>query len=197
MSETTLNIDEHESIETSAANAGKVKVWDPLVRAFHWLTLVAVVVAFISEDWREVHEFAGYFVMGALAVRIVWGLIGTKHARFSDFVPSPRGLLDYLKGTLHGQETRYLGHNPAGGAMVVALMATLVAVCVTGWMMGLDAFWGAEWVEEVHEGTTNVLLGLIGLHVAGVLWSSYRTRENLVRSMVTGVKDGVETTKGQ
>lgn len=188
MRDATLNIEEHEGEPGLTTGPATVKVWDLLVRSFHWITLVGVVVAFLSEDWQDVHEIAGYVVMGALAIRIVWGLIGTVHARFSDFVPTPGGLLAYLQSMLRGKERRYLGHNPAGGAMAVTLMLMLAAIGVTGWMMGLDAYWGEEWLEEVHEFLANGLLALIGLHIVGVLWSSYRHRENLVRGMITGVK---------
>lgn len=173
---------------TSQNTQSQIKVWDIVVRLFHWTTVAGVLIAFLSEEWRDLHKLAGYVVMGALAVRIVWGLIGPPHARFTDFVPGPVRLVSYLREMLARRESRHLGHNPAGGAMVIALLLTLMLTCVTGWMLTLDAFWGDELVEEAHEILSNALLVLIPLHIAGVIWSSRRHRENLVKAMVTGNK---------
>jgi cytochrome b len=97
-------------------------------------------------------------------------------------------LLTYLRDTARGREARYLGHNPAGAAMIVALVAVLGGICATGWMMGMDAYFGVEWVEDAHEALVNVLIGLVVLHIAGVAVASLRHRENLVKAMVTGLK---------
>ena len=94
----------------------------------------------------------------------------------------------YLRDVALIRAPRYLGHNPAGGLMIIALMATLIGTCVTGIMMTTDAFWGVKWVEEVHQVLANVMLGLIALHVIGVLVASFEQRENLVKAMVTGMK---------
>lgn len=165
-----------------------VRVWDVVVRVFHWSTVTLFTLAWLIEKPRDLHEALGYTLMAILVVRILWGFVGTRHARFTDFVPSPRGFMAYLRAMLAGREPRYLGHNPAGGAMVVALMLTLAAIGTTGWMMGLDGFWGAEWVEELHEGLASFALLLVLAHVAGVAYASLRHGENLVRAMWTGVK---------
>lgn len=175
--------------ETDGRTARKVPVWDLLVRAFHWSTVTLFAAAYLIDRPRHLHETLGYALVAILAVRVVWGFVGTRHARFSDFVPTPAGLLRYLRDLAAGRERRYLGHNPAGGAMVVALMATLAGIGVSGWMMGLDAFWGEGWVEELHEGLVSFGLLLIALHVAGVIYESLRHGENLVRAMITGQKD--------
>lgn len=171
-----------------AAGAG-VRVWDPVVRLFHWTVVTGCVLnLFILEDGDLAHEIVGYVVAAALAIRLVWGFVGTKYARFSDFVPTPSRLVAYLSALLRGREPRMLGHNPAGGLMMLALMALLAGVCLTGWMSTLDAFWGEEWLEELHETLANAIIVLALLHAAAALFESWRHRENLVWAMVTGWK---------
>jgi len=166
-----------------------VKVWDPLVRVLHWGLVASFAIAFITADeLRGVHEWAGYVLAVIVSLRIAWGLIGTRHARFVDFVYGPGTVLAFLRDTLRFRAARYLGHNPAGGAMVIALLVILAAVAATGIMMESDAFWGEEWVEEVHEACANIALALVGLHIAGVLLASVEHGENLVRAMITGRK---------
>jgi cytochrome b len=166
-----------------------VKVWDRFVRIFHWSLVALFATAYATGDEIErVHIAAGYAIAALLALRILWGFAGPAHARFSSFVRSPREVIVYLRDVARVRAPRYLGHNPAGGLMIIALMATLVGTCVTGVMMTTDAFWGAKWVEEVHQALANVMLGLIALHVIGVLVASFEHRENLVKAMVTGMK---------
>lgn len=165
-----------------------VPVWDLVVRLFHWSTVVLFAAAYLIERPRDLHEALGYLLLTVLAVRVVWGFVGTQHARFTDFVPAPGALARYLRDLAAGRERRYLGHNPAGGAMVVALMLTLAATGTTGWMMGLDAFWGQDWVEDLHEGLATFAVLLIAIHVVGVIYESLRHGENLVRAMITGKK---------
>ncbi|MAT66538.1 MAG: cytochrome B [Gammaproteobacteria bacterium] len=180
-----------------------VRVWDPLVRIFHWTLVMAFFTAYLTEDdWLDLHTLAGYTVLGLVAFRLLWGLIGTRHARFGDFVKRPREVLAYLRQVLTLHPRRYLGHNPAGGLMIVLLLASLLAT--TGF--GL-AVYGAEegagplagmfagvsegtghLVEEVHEFFANFTLFLVAVHVAGVIVESLLHGENLVRSMVTGRK---------
>ncbi len=166
-----------------------VKVWDPVVRIFHWSLVTAFIVAWLTgDDFETLHEFAGYVILGLVAVRLVWGLVGPRYARFSQFAPSVASITAYLRDMISGRERRYLGHNPAGGAMVVALILALIATGGTGWMMTLDMFWGAEWVEEAHEVLANLMLLIVGLHIAGVVLASFRHGENLVSAMISGRK---------
>jgi len=166
-----------------------VKVWDPLVRLFHWSLVASFAVAWITGDeWKALHIWAGYAAAALIAFRVVWGLFGSRYARFTQFVRSPGTVAAYLKDLLAGREARYLGHNPAGGAMILALILSLSALCLTGWMYTTDAFWGEEWVEEAHGALANLLLVLVGLHLAGVALASLKHKENLVRAMVTGRK---------
>lgn len=166
-----------------------VRVWDPLVRIFHWSLLMAFIAAYATGDeWEKLHVQIGYVVLGLVAFRLIWGLIGSTHARFTDFIYRPSTTLAFLKDSVAFKAKRYLGHNPAGGAMVIALLVTLSAIGATGYMMTMDAFWGAEWVGELHEAFVTVSLILIALHVAGVLLASFEHKENLVKSMITGRK---------
>ncbi|XBO39290.1 cytochrome b/b6 domain-containing protein [Alsobacter sp. KACC 23698] len=176
---------------TPPADAGtrQVRVWDPFVRIFHWSLVGLFALAFATGDEIErVHVAAGYGIAGLVGLRIVWGIIGSRHARFIDFVRSPAAVLAYGRAALAGRAIRFRGHNPAGGAMVVALLFMLAGTSVTGIMMTTDAYWGAEWVEVLHEGLVYASLGLIGLHVVGVIFSSVAHRENLVKAMITGRK---------
>lgn len=165
-----------------------IRVWDLGVRLFHWSLVVMVAAAYLTEDARKIHRYLGYAVLMLVGFRLIWGLIGPKHARFADFVPGPRGLVSYLRDIMAHREKRYLGHNPAGGAMVIGLLITLIAVGATGYMIGMDAWFGAKWVEELHEVLVNGLLALIVLHIGGILFSSLRHGENLVAAMITGKK---------
>lgn len=110
-----------------------IKVWDPLVRYGHWLLVVGFFVAYFTEDEAlSVHVWAGYLVAGVVLARLAWGLVGTSHARFSDFLYRPADMVGYLKGLLKGSAMRYIGHSPAGAAMVFMLLASLVATTGSG-----------------------------------------------------------------
>lgn len=166
-----------------------VKVWDLFVRVFHWSLATLFIVAYATGDEIErVHIAVGYTIAALLSLRIVWGFVGPRHARFKNFVRPPRDVFRYLRDVALFRAPRYLGHNPAGGAMIVALLAMLAATCATGFMMTTDAFWGADWVEGVHETLANLTVGLIVFHVLGVLIAGFEHRENLVKAMITGRK---------
>lgn len=166
-----------------------VRVWDPFLRIFHWLLVVLIAAAWLtSDELKTVHKAAGFAIAGLLALRILWGLIGPQHARFADFLRSPRAVAAYLAAMWRGDEPRFLGHNPAGGAMVLALLLTIASTALTGWLQTTDAFWGSSLMEEVHEVFANLILLLVAFHLAGVLLASLRHRENLVRAMIDGRK---------
>jgi cytochrome b len=152
-----------------------VKVWDPFVRVFHWLLVGLFALAYVTgDDVQPVHNAAGYAIAGLLALRIVWGFLGPRHARFRDFVRTPREALAYLKDMLLGHPRRYIGHNPAGGLMVIALIAMLGLTSMTGYMMTTDAYWGSKAMEELHEVLANATVALVALHVLGVLTASFQ-----------------------
>ena len=166
-----------------------IKVWDPFVRVFHWSLATLFLGAYATgENAGQVHIAAGYAIAGLIALRIGWGLVGPRHARFSNFVRSPREVLTYLRDVIMFRAPRYLGHNPAGGVMIIALLVLLLGTGLTGYLMTTDVFWGAKWIEEVHEALANLTVGLIVFHVVGVLISSLKDGENLVKSMITGWK---------
>ena len=171
------------------------RVWDPFVRVFHWSLVTSFAVAWFSPQTTPatLHYWAGYAAASLIMLRLIWGFLGTPHARFSSFVRHPRTVIRYVQDILKGREARYIGHNPAGGAMVLALMAMMVGTSLTGWMMTTDRYFGVAWVETVHELASHALLVLILAHLGGVALASYRHRENLVRAMVSGrkrVEDG-------
>lgn len=171
------------------APAPVVRVWDPIVRLFHWTVVVCCILAgFVFDDGKSIHQTIGWVAMTALAIRIVWGFIGTRHARFTDFVPGPTRLFAYIGALVRGRESRHLGHNPAAAVMIVALMILLAATGVTGWMLTLDAYFGSEVLEEAHEVLTTMIFLLVVVHVAAAIWESLRHRENLILSMITGLK---------
>ena len=174
-----------------AVRQGEAKVWDPLVRIFHWGLVAAFLVAWATGDEIErLHIAVGYCVIGLVAFRIVWGFVGGRHARFADFVRGPRAVASYLRDTAELRAKRYLGHNPAGGAMIVAVLTMLSIIGATGFMMTTDAFWGVAWVQDAHETAVSLTLGLVVLHILGVVVASYEHGENLVRAMITGRKRG-------
>ena len=174
--------------DESVAGAGWVKVWDPLLRLAHWGLAAAVTLALVSSEDRGLHEAAGYVALGIVGLRIVWGVVGPVHARFSDFVRSPGTVLSYMRDLFRLNARRYLGHNPACGAMIVALLLLTLAAGVSGWMSETDRFFAVAWVEDLHSACGNLMLFLVIGHVLGVIASSLLHRENLVRAMVTGLK---------
>lgn len=183
--------DTHSDISETGArpSPATVRVWDPLVRIFHWSLVVLFFFAFATGDeWDKAHIYSGYAVAGLIAFRLIWGLVGSQHARFSDFVYGPTTVIGFLRDTLRFRAKRYLGHNPAGGLMVLALLAAVTTIATTGHMLRMDAFWGVEWVEEMHELAVYGTLVLIVLHIGGVILASFEHGENLVRSMITGRK---------
>ncbi len=169
-----------------------VRVWDPFVRVFHWSLVALFIGAFVTGDEAtNAHVAIGYGIAALLALRVVWGFIGPRHARFSDFARSPREVMAYVRDVALMKAPRHVGHNPAGGAMILALILMLAATCATGVAMTTSAFWGSKIMEEVHEVLANATVALIVLHVAGVAIASLMHRENLVKAMFTGRKRAV------
>ncbi|HFQ15385.1 MAG TPA: cytochrome B [Rhodobacteraceae bacterium] len=198
-----------------------IKVWDPLQRLLHWGLVASIAIAWLTgEDGEALHEWAGYAALGIVGVRLIWGVIGPRYARFTQFIRGPQQVIAYARDVVQRREKRYVGHNPLGAVMVLALLATTAATGITGWLMvkperlamlpEVSAFitpafadsdeereygeygeygeGSMEALEEIHEFLANLLLLLIVLHVAGVIYTSIRHRENLARSMVTGTK---------
>lgn len=169
----------------------KVLVWDLPTRVFHWLLAASFAGAFLtadSERLRDVHVTLGYTMLGLLAFRLLWGVIGTRYARFSSFAFGARSVLAYLRSLVTRSPRHYAGHNPAGSWATYALILLAVATGATGYATYNGI--GGHWLEELHEGIANTLLAVVFVHIAGVLASSLIHRENLVRSMINGMKRG-------
>jgi cytochrome b len=169
----------------------KILVWDWPVRLGHWLLVGAFALAWLtseSEELRLVHAFAGGTVVGVVLFRLVWGVLGTRHARFASFLRGPGAVRDYLRGLPRRAAPHATGHNAAGGWAVVGLLALGLFAGASGWLIYEDI--GGEWLGELHEGLAATLLTIATLHVAGVAASSLAHRENLVRAMITGWKRG-------
>ncbi|MGR9073983.1 MAG: cytochrome b/b6 domain-containing protein [Gammaproteobacteria bacterium] len=197
-----------------------VKVWDPIVRIGHWILAIAFFTAYLTEDdWLTQHVWAGYLVGAVVLIRVIWGFIGSRHARFGNFVRRPGKTLLYFKNLITGKPQHYIGHNPAGGLMVLALLASLAGTTLTGLKLyaveenkgplavamqsksegfesGFTVDKEAEEIwEELHETFANLTLFLVFLHVGGVVASSIVDRENLVKAMLTGKKKIDDTYK--
>ena len=180
----------------------KVKVWDLAVRLSHLLFGVLVLGAFLTAEEDSlvpVHTRVGLVLLGVVLFRVVWGFVGSKHARFTDFVRSPRVVLAELSLMARGKAGHFLGHNPVGAVMVVTLLATLLGVALSGIVISQGPEWSgpllmskstAHAVKELHEALAGALPVLIVLHVAGVLLSSLLEKQNLIAGMVTGFKRG-------
>ena len=169
----------------------QIRVWDAPVRTFHWLLALCFVGAYISsesESWRLLHVTLGYTMGGLIAFRLVWGVLGTRYARFGSFVRSPSAVRGYVKGMVAGRRVHYIGHNPAGAVAIVLMLLVGAAIVASGYAVYNEL--GGDWLEEVHEFVGNAMLVLVGVHLAGVAVASYLHRENLPRAMVTGVKQG-------
>ena len=169
-----------------------VKVWDPLVRVLHWSLASVFLANFITEGGDPLHNWLGYAALFLIGVRFVWGWIGSRHARFSDWVRGPRALRHYLRERVAGRSRRQLGHNPAAGAMMLALLIGVALVGVSGWLQTTDRFFGAQWLEELHEVLAYGVLTMVGLHVAAAVSESMHYRENLIASMFHGRKRALD-----
>ena len=166
-----------------------MNVWPVWVRALHLGLMASVIVAWCAgEPALRWHEGAGYVALALVALRCLGGWRGGHYVRFAQFVRSPAAVRRYAAAVVHRREARHLGHNPLGGWMVLALLACVALVSLTGWLYTLDMFWGLAWLEWLHRVLAWSLLGLIGLHVAGVAFTSWRHRENLPAAMLSGRK---------
>ncbi|MEO8297980.1 MAG: cytochrome b/b6 domain-containing protein [Burkholderiales bacterium] len=170
-----------------------IRVWDPLVRSLHWLLAASVLAAWtsghgLSRWFDEIHHIAGYLAVFAVVVRTVWGFVGARHARFGQFVRSPRATWVYARQLRARCEPRYIGHNPLGGWMVLVLLVTVACLSLSGFLYTTDWLWGYAWLSDLHATLAWVILGLVLGHVAGVVLMSLRHGENLVAAMLHGRK---------
>ena len=201
----------------------EVKVWDFFIRVFHWTLVLSFTITYLSGDEEnQLHIYFGYVIGFLVIFRVIWGLIGSKYARFSNFIHSPAKVISYLISLKSKAPIHYMGHNPAGGYMIIMLLFMLTVTTFTGLQaygakghgplannfVGIaliteayarrgrhgdddhrqrneeeDEFW-----EEMHEASANVTVFLIIIHILGVIVSSIKHKENLVKSMITGEK---------
>lgn len=180
----------------------EVRVWDPFVRIFHWSLVLTFTVAYVTgEELEGLHNNAGYAVLGLVLLRIIWGFVGTRYARFRDFVYPAAEIKGFLQDTLARRARRYLGHNPAGGAMIILMLLSLLVTTLTGIafygiedgagplaLLAGSPEWVEEMLEEVHEFFANFMVLLVVVHIIGVIVESRLHRENLARAMVNGRK---------
>jgi cytochrome b len=165
-----------------------LKVWDIWVRLTHWAVAGIVMWNLFAEAGNYVHRVAGYVAVGLVASRVVWGVIGTRTARFSVWWPSAAQLLAYLRSLIARKTVHHVSHNPLGALMIAALWALVLSLGVTGWMMRLDAFWGDEGLENIHHFLASALEICVYVHIAAAIAMSVYLRENLIGAMVTGIK---------
>lgn len=168
----------------------RFKVWDPLVRAFHW-SLVGAFAAnalFVSTS-SNLHLVLGYVIVGLVALRIVWGIVGRGYARFSTFPIDVRAATMQAADVVAGRRKVHLGHTPLGALMIYNILLALAVIAASGYAMTTLTFWGVRWVKSVHEASVTWAEISVAIHVAAVIWESRRTRVNLPLAMVTGYKD--------
>lgn len=167
----------------------KVKVWDPVVRIFHWSLVAGFTANAIFTDAEgKLHERIGYAVVALVGLRILWGLVGTRHARFSDFPPSVTAACGQLRDMATGRRHAHLGHSPLGALMIYNLLVSILVIGFSGYLMTTLAFFGVEWVEELHEMAVSWAELSVAAHVAAVIFESRRLAINLPYSMLTGYK---------
>jgi len=190
--------------------ATEIRVWDPFIRIAHWLIAAGVLLNWFTDEPLWLHTWVGYLIAGLVIARVLWGFTGPEHARFVSFLRGPRSVFDYLAGLVRFSSRRYVGHSPAGGAMIVALLFMIAVTAGTG-MANLAADRGEGplsgiiakverpprvpgqrrpplLIKEIHETLANITLLLVILHVGGVVLASLAHRENLVLAMITGRK---------
>ena len=177
-------------MNASPISPRSVPVWDRFVRLFHWTLVSCVVIDYtVLDDGNALHRWLGYLAAALVVARAAWGLIGTPHARFSDFFPTVTRIRQHIEGMLSGSPERHDGHNPLGALMILALMTLVLAVGLTGWMQTLDAFWGEEWLQDLHEHAANLLIALAMVHALAAIVMGRLERTHLIRAMFTGVKE--------
>ena len=169
----------------------KILIWDLPTRVFHWSIVICFVGAVItqeSEKYRLFHVTFGYTMLGLVIFRLLWGVIGTRYSRFSSFLFGYRQIKEYIRGLVCNKPIHYLGHNPLGSVAIYLILAIVLGISITGYCIFNDI--GLNWYSEVHELMANLLIGIVVIHILGVIASSLLHKENLVRSMLTGLKQG-------
>jgi len=191
--------------ESTPGDAVQIVVWDGLIRLFHWTLVFGILSAYLSAKYRleQLHILIGYILAWLLLLRIVWGFCGSRYARYSSFLFAPKETLQYLRSMLSGTPRHYLGHNPAGAIMVFALLILLTLLYLTGFLTLASIDFGGPmtslinpvndqtsyFFRHLHGWLVNAGMGLVVIHLLGVISGSFQHRENLVRAMITGKKN--------
>ena len=174
------------------SNKQNILIWDVPTRVFHWLLVLCFAGAWLtseSERLQMIHYAFGYSACALVLFRLVWGLIGTKYARFSQFIKAPSEIIGHLKGLLSGHEHSSPGHNPVGGLVMLGLMLAILVIGLTGYF-SIKEFLG-NLMSEAHEAIASLTLGLVIIHVVAAIVMSLLQKENLVKAMVDGRKKGL------
>jgi cytochrome b len=178
-------------------------IWDLPLRLFHWLLVLSLCASWLTAElgfeWTQVHFYLGYWTLGLLLFRIIWGFVGPKHARFSSFLKGPSTLVSYLKGAMTGTPTQMPGHNPVGGLMVIVMILLVGVQAVTGLFASDDIAWSGPYsgavssstvskLTALHHQNFNFILAAAALHILAILFYWLVKKQNLVVPMITGLK---------
>jgi cytochrome b len=180
-----------------------VKVWDVPTRLFHWALVGVFVFQYVTvellDDAMQLHFYGGYVALGIILFRIIWGFVGTYHARFSNFVYSPSAAFTYAKESAQGRAHTYLGHNPLGGYSVLAILALMLTQAASGLFMTDDIFLDGPYynvfsnaiddtMNFLHHNAITLMYGLLVLHLLAIGWYSVKNKQKLIPAMLHGNK---------
>ena len=168
----------------------RVAVWDRFVRLFHWSLVGCVLInAFLLDDGETVHRWLGYTASALVLARIGWGFVGSTHARFADFFPTPARLKRHLQALRSDRHEFQPGHNPVGALMIFALLSLVLGLGITGFLQTTEAFWGEEWLQDLHETLADLLIACATLHALAAIVMGRIERTTLIKAMFTGIKE--------
>ena len=176
-------------------------VWDLPLRLFHWLLVASMTASYVTAklgfDWMQWHFYLGYWTIGLLVFRVLWGFFGPRHARFSSFIHAPGAIWLYMKGMFRRDTARSIGHNPVGGLMVILMLFLVAVQATTGLFTTDDVVWAgpynpsvssstASTLSTIHSINFNIIIGVVCLHIAAILFYALYKRQNLVVPMLHG-----------
>jgi cytochrome b len=173
-------------------NKQTILVWDVPTRIFHWLLVICFAGAWLtaeSERLQMIHYAFGYSACALVFFRLLWGVIGTKYARFSQFIKNPKEMVTHIKSLLIGHQDISPGHNPVGGIVMFGLMLIILLIGLSGYLSVKEIF--GDFMSEMHEVVSNLALGLVAIHIVAAVIMSVLQKENLISAMVTGKKQGL------
>lgn len=187
---TTNPTHESDILLSNIPKTRQVRVWDILVRVTHWAVAAGITANLLfTEEGSELHQYVGYTVVGLVIVRLLWGLVGTRYARFSDFFPTSSRIKRHLSDlSARRMDEQHLGHNPLAAIMMLLLWAVIIGLGESGYLMEARIFGSKDILEEIHEILANSLYSLVPLHIISAIVMSYWERQNLIKSMITGNK---------